>query len=148
MKKKNLLPDKPSAVLSLGLKDLEKAERSKKYEVYMGDWHIPAGQYGDGTRRPCAVCMAGSVMAFSLKADDEAFKFPHDYDSDTRFKLSAINAFRTGQVISGLRLMDFSSDFIAKKKLFDRHVADYNEDPKKFKQEIKKLISDLKAANL
>lgn len=145
MKKKNLLPDQPSALLSLALRDLEKAEKSKKYEVYMGDWHLPSGQYTDGTPRPCAVCMAGAIMALSLKSPDDQYRFPHDYDPDTHGKLTAVNAFRMGEVCYALASMGVLGPTAHPQ---DRRITDYNIDSKKFKKEIKCLISELKAVNL
>lgn len=47
-------------LLELALTDLEKAEKSKKHKIDMDVWYKPNGV--------CTVCLAGSVMAFSLDA--------------------------------------------------------------------------------
>ena len=51
-------PNKKWKLLELALNDLRKAERSKKYVVDMNHWYKP--------NSVCRVCLAGSVMAFSL----------------------------------------------------------------------------------
>lgn len=75
------LPKKPSALILLALDDLAKAERSPRYRVDMGTYHggsenLP--QYDPATCKvtrpkaaPCVVCLAGSVMAFSLNVPPE-----------------------------------------------------------------------------
>ena len=40
-KKFGKLPGKPSALIRLALHDLALVERSKKYRVDMGSWHMP-----------------------------------------------------------------------------------------------------------
>lgn len=56
-------PSKPSELIRLALRDLRAVERSKKYTVDMGSWHEPNEDTG-----VCHVCLAGAVMARSLKA--------------------------------------------------------------------------------
>ena len=51
------LPSKLSDVILIALEDLEKAEKSKEYEIDMDDWYKPNGV--------CKVCFAGAVMAQS-----------------------------------------------------------------------------------
>ena len=51
-------PKKLWKALRLGLDDLAKAERSKRFEVNMSEWLVTNGK--------CEVCLAGSVMALSL----------------------------------------------------------------------------------
>lgn len=92
------LPDKPSALIRLALRDLEKCERSPKYKVEMAYWHDPNGK--------CKVCLAGSVMAKSLGVGPNQQLHPQDLeDADTQRKLFALNAFRVGGIHGGLEEM-------------------------------------------
>lgn len=89
------LPDKPSALIRLALRDLEKCERSSKYKVEMAYWHDPNGK--------CKVCLAGSVIAKTLGVKPNQQLHPDDCtDNDTRRKLFALNAFRLGGIHGGL----------------------------------------------
>jgi hypothetical protein len=54
------LPNKPSELIRVALKDLEEAERDPHYEVEMCTWHRPSSTTG-----VCTVCLAGSVLAKS-----------------------------------------------------------------------------------
>lgn len=36
-----VLPDKPSELIRLAIKDLETCEASEKYAIFMGAWHEP-----------------------------------------------------------------------------------------------------------
>lgn len=57
-------PSKPSELIRLALRDLKAVERSKNYVINMHSWHEP-----DETAGVCHVCLAGAVMARSLKAE-------------------------------------------------------------------------------
>lgn len=67
------LPKKASAFLTLALNDLIKAEASPDYRVDFESWHSPGF---DGSPDPsslpdtyyCSVCLAGAVIAGTLKA--------------------------------------------------------------------------------
>lgn len=50
-----------SDVLELALRDLKMVEKDEKYEVKMTEWHQPISY------SKCQVCLAGSIMAKSLK---------------------------------------------------------------------------------
>lgn len=52
------LPDKPSELIRIALKDLRKCEKDPRYKVDMDFWHAPNGK--------CKVCFAGAVMAKRL----------------------------------------------------------------------------------
>ena len=56
-------PDKLWKVVEIALADLKKAESSTEYDVHMNWWHKPNGS--------CTVCLAGSVMAFTLGVPKE-----------------------------------------------------------------------------
>ena len=98
------LPDKPSELILIALKDLRAAEASEKYDINMEDWHNPPvpNIYGDGDIDKCAVCLAGSVMAFSLEGDINRHYEPKDFPGEEG-KLRALDAFRFGQIHWGLK---------------------------------------------
>jgi hypothetical protein len=97
------LPNKPSALLRVAIADMKKASRSRLYAIDMGVWHTGKDHWFE--REKCVVCLAGSVMAFSLEAcrgDDLA---PPDFDKHTNNRLTALNWFRMGDVSSPVHLM-------------------------------------------
>jgi len=87
------LPNKPSKLLTLALTDMGKARRSKKYILEMSLWHSP-----EYVRENCEVCMAGTVMAFSLGADPERSYGCNSFGPRNYLKLIAINCFRSGSI--------------------------------------------------
>lgn len=129
------LPDKLSGLIELALSDLEKAERSPDYSVDMSRfWHAPSGG-------ACAVCLAGSVMAFSLQGDKEQWLYPSSYPRLTREKLLALNFLRKGMVRQ-------ASIYLNKgKPVVDyRVIPEYSKrNRKKFRASMNKLSDDLRA---
>jgi len=97
------LPNKPSELIRVALRDLEYVEKSPQYLVDMGTWFssaIPGG-------RPCAVCLAGSVVVRSLLKEsptrlEEEFIGPLDFAYPISGKLYALDAFRRGCIHEGL----------------------------------------------
>ncbi len=85
------LPDKPSELIRLALKDLEACERSPNYFVDMDTWHKPL--FGQ-----CAVCLAGAVMARTLGINRDADVSPPDLGAATDDRLSALDALRLGEI--------------------------------------------------
>lgn len=130
------LPNKPSDLIALALKDLAAAERSKKYKINMGAWHEQLG-----TSRACSVCFAGAVMAKLNDIGPQHAVFPDSFDPETQNKLAALNLFRLGDVQGGLDDMGLSCAIIPY-----RGVANYNPGTKgkKFKADMKKVIAVLK----
>lgn len=59
------LPDKQSDLLRLAVKDARILAKNKKYILSMKTWHTPI-EFGP-QKGKCAVCMAGAVMANTLK---------------------------------------------------------------------------------
>ena len=102
------LPDLPSELIEVALRDLEKAEQDPRYDIRMTTWHLGgAGRVNAKARAraQCVVCQAGAVMAFSLGAPINADMTPSRYDDETRGKLSAINEFRAAGLATGLMEM-------------------------------------------
>lgn len=96
MKKKQVsLPDKPSALIRLALRDLEKVEKvPAHYRVGMDE----AFHCGMDGSEPCVVCFAGAVMAKTLGA---GWKDPTIYVGsfpENSKKLHSLDYFRTGRL--------------------------------------------------
>ncbi len=126
------LPKKPSALIRLALDDLRKVERSKKYVVDMGTYHEP--EY-DG----CHVCLAGAIMAKTLKT-------PLTRTTGTGFytegnKLRALDYLRTGQTYEAFWELSLSCQNFAK---FDRDICNYtNRNKNEFHKQMRELARDL-----
>jgi hypothetical protein len=93
MTKKIELPEQMSALLELALDDLAKIEKNRRYTVSMGSWHV----YSPNTDT-CFVCLAGAVMACSLKMPIEKNVKPEDFDDETGYCLTALDYLRVGDI--------------------------------------------------
>jgi hypothetical protein len=93
------LPNKPSELIRLALKDLRSIEaKPDLYNINMSEaYHKQLARYHPA-RGKCSVCAAGAVMAETLKIDPEIEVVPDNFDKDTRHKLSAINELRLGDI--------------------------------------------------
>lgn len=131
-------PDKPSELILLALKDLESVEKSKKYVVHMGHWHLP-------DEGKCYVCFAGAVMAGTLKLSDKV-------NYDLHFLPGKYNGWKTA-----LRALDFlrGSNFIDARVVWPvcrvpgvrtRRITPYSESPSAFKSAMHQLAADYAAA--
>lgn len=102
------LPSKPSELIRLALDDLAACELDPKYGVSMSDWHRSEWLAGIQT---CKVCMAGAVMAKTLKAPWAEVLTPTSYtNQDTINKLNAINQFRCGDIDTGFAYMQIERE--------------------------------------
>ena len=103
-KTKSKLPDRLSDLILVALKDLKKCEKSPKYTVEMSKWHRPscasAITHLDWT---CEVCLAGSVIAQTLKTPIIKLKEPVDFGEVDEHKLYALDYIRGGDVFQALR---------------------------------------------
>lgn len=76
------LPDKPSELIDLALRDLADVESDPNYCVEMEvQWHASLYWYQSG-RPKCAVCLAGAVMARSLHAPPNEIVTPAACEGD------------------------------------------------------------------
>ena len=66
MNKVKQLPEYPSELLQLALDDIAVIKKNKKYKIDVEIWHSP----NDDTDK-CEVCLAGAVLANTLKLDRE-----------------------------------------------------------------------------
>lgn len=131
------LPDKPSALIRVALRDLEKCERSRQYRIDMSTWHRPNGQ--------CSVCLAGAVMSQTMQVPASKKIGPYDFkNQNIRAKLFALNAFRGGFVGDGLTDMGIENPLLTQ----TANVTSYNRDPIQFKSDMRRLASLLSKAGL
>jgi len=151
------LPDKPSALIRLAIDDITKVEQMKtKYKIDMDTWHQPATTVTDPNdfnyeysanhdpKKRCAVCLAGSVMACTLKVDPTLDVTTDNFDKDTENKLDAIDAFRCGDLHHAFETLGLAKKF--PRYLMDEiEMVDYSSSPKKFKEEQLHLADVLEA---
>ena len=135
----NQLPGKPSELLELALSDLAKVERSSKYNVSMGNWHSPTRYNG------CHVCMAGAVMAKTLEAVRFKEHVPGDFETDTKMKLRALDYFRAGWLDLALTFLGIDLPQSLARKI---DVADYHENRRDFKKDMRSIIKALEHEGL
>ena len=135
----DILPDKPSELIRVALKDLEAVEASDKYGVSMVLWHAQEKRGG-----PCFVCLAGAVMAARLGASPNEDLGPEDFPAGVSGKLQALDAFREGHVNVGFMMMGLSppADWP------HREMSLYGEDAQAFKTDLRQLANDLEEVGL
>lgn len=128
-KKQISLPDKPSALIRLALRDLEKVERSRRYKVDMDVYHVPNGH--------CRVCFAGSVMAYTLKVAKDFNSIDAFFLPESK-KMHALDAARRGDIECLFEYLGTPKP----KKLPDYvRVSYYDQDPKLFKRDMRKMAT-------
>lgn len=129
---------KPSELIKLAIKDLEIVESQPElYEIKMSEWHMCRTP-----DRKCWVCLAGAVMAVTLKVSPDVSTSPFNLE-EVEHLLLAINEFRTGYIYSGLKVMN-----INKLVLKDREITRYADNPTKFKSQMLEMANDLEAKGL
>lgn len=143
------LPNKLWQLAEMALRDLERAEKSKKFTIDMSEWYVTNGK--------CSVCMAGAVLAFSVapKCYKDHFQ---DYrnrnilrpewvdDVDLAEKLHAINHLRCGEIQEALRRLPGCQEAILPPAMGYFYMPEYGEED--FKANFKRLISYLKKAKI
>ncbi len=140
MKKPIILPRKMSALIRIALEDLTKVERSKVYEVQMGNWHLPLA---DGK---CAVCFAGAVMAKTCNFKKSADVFPRRSSmGDNLDQFFALDSLRQGEIGLAASELHLGLNIILPE---DRSITPYSSDPKQFRADMRKLALDLEGMNL
>jgi hypothetical protein len=87
----DILPDKLSDLLDLAVNDALKVSKLKKFKLNMGDW---LETYDDGN---CNVCLAGSVMAGTLKVRTNN-AYPSQFGLSVSNKLDFLNTIRIGSI--------------------------------------------------
>lgn len=93
-----LLPVEPSELLRLAAKDLRAVARNPRYLVDMRGWHIPVVRKSGNQVRPlCKVCLAGAVIAGTLKARPNTLTEPSQFKPATMSLLVALDSARRGE---------------------------------------------------
>ena len=140
------LPEMPSELITVALRDLEACEQDPRYEIDMDVWHYPS----DSMR--CGVCLAGSVMAQSIGVAPSDAMDPADFGSRTQAKLTALNLFRIGSHAGALRRMGLRAgppqsdeEQEALGRLYDAHDGEvlYEESPEELKRRMRALADEL-----
>ncbi len=90
------LPDLPSELITLALRDLLACESKGRYQICMNFWMVQG--------RVCGVCLAGAVMAQTCGIEQN-IDSPADMPEEIRPKMMALNLFRTGEIRAGLWAM-------------------------------------------
>jgi hypothetical protein len=134
----NPLPDKMSALIRLALADLEKAEKDPYHLIRMHSWHEYEAGY-------CHVCLAGAVMAGTLKVPASLTVTPKHFDTDTSRKLLAIDAMRDGNVDEAASWIYNDGALEERGRGMDRDIAAYRANPLQFKRDMARLADDLEA---
>lgn len=133
------LPDKLSDLILVALEDLEKAEASPKHIIVMWMWHLPRLGLLDNL---CSVCLAGSVMAFSLGANPSTPRTPGDYSHHINNKLLALNSVRGGDISLALETIDPEG----RKHYFPQeYMVNYERNPVGFKAQLRSVAKRLAA---
>jgi len=91
------LPDTLHELLDLALEDLKKISKDSRYLIDMGIYHEPSGYF-----TPCFVCLAGCVMANTLKANPFKSLHPMDFPPEISLKLTALNFLRQGEIYDAI----------------------------------------------
>lgn len=86
-----LLPAKPSDILSVALKDFRAIKRHSGYAIDMNQWHTP-----NDVNDICYVCLAGSVMANSLAVFNQETLTCSDFEASNEQKLRFLDGIREG----------------------------------------------------
>lgn len=81
-------PKKASQAIRMAMNDLAKAEASPHYRVSMASWHLGFKE------NKCAVCLAGSIIAFSMNASRHNSFSPHFFNDEWKGILIALDNIR------------------------------------------------------
>lgn len=130
-----VLPDLPSALIRVAVRDLEAVEQDERYIVDMETWHDPSN-----VPDVCSVCLAGAVIARAGNSPMHNIS-PFNFESiDVRFKLCALDSFRSGDIAVGVAYMYMPG---RNTMIKDRDITEYDLDPARFKREMLVLADDL-----
>ena len=144
------LPQKLSDILELALEDLNQVERDPNYYVSMGVWHTPSTVgFGDKEREVCMVCLAGSLLAKSVKIPLQITYTEMDTDRYVQNNMRAIDNARVGDFQNALYSMGVSAENVSKfeKKFYSQiktPLVEYERDSKEFKKNMKEAIEFLR----
>lgn len=135
------LPEKASELIDVALADLIKCERSSKYKISMdSSWHW-------AYRNFCQVCFGGAIIAQSLGCSPKKTLMPGLFTTSLRRKLCALDFFRLGDVKAGMQmLLRVPQGELVWPR--DRFITTHEENPGKFKRQMRQLARDFRALGL
>lgn len=130
----NTLPDKPSELIRVAIKDLQACRLDSKYIIRMDNtWHD--GEFED----VCSICLAGAVMAKTFGLSPYSNLSPSYFRiSGEDNKLYSLDAFRGGDVKGGMLRLN-----IPYNSKMDRTITDYSKNPDQFIEDMLKMSDDL-----
>lgn len=141
------LPNKPSKLILLALKDLELVEKDERYAVNMHTWHRPK----DGI---CQVCLAGSVLAKSLKFSNEEYTngvyFESNFEKSEGEKLSFLDRVRMKSRLMIPNIYFQIEDDVKVKlssEIYELPYTNYESNPSEFKTYLRELAKIFKKYN-
>ena len=136
--------EKLSDLLEIAQTDLKAIEKDERYTVNMVAWHSAA------IGGKCAVCMAGAVMARSLKTpyDISASPFNGYMDVTVSKKLHAINYARSGDVLMALTMLGGNESHYSHYYLERPYIVSYHSNSQAFHTGITDLIANLRGEGL
>jgi hypothetical protein len=141
-------PTKLSAAITMALKDMAKVEKSKTMRIEMNDWH----SYRPESVRECSVCMAGAVMHYKAKLDNNYDICGLNYFSEEwRRVFNALDAFRLDNVAGALQYLRVDDDDCLEADAeikVDTDYVDYEESPESFRDWAEKAAKILKNRGL
>lgn len=128
----------PSEIILMALDDLELVEKDPRYDIDMNYYHYQV-QRGKAT---CAVCFAGAVIAKTLEQPIDKDLVASDLTNNRAImkRIYALNAFRMGQVASGLREMGMSTKSLPLPQV---GVTPYFVSPERFKVDMRNIAKGL-----
>lgn len=132
------LPDKPSELIRLALRDLEKVEQTPGYVVDMASWHVYQHNMDYGCTA-CCVCFAGAVIAMESGISLHKGLNPWMFEQSIADKLCTLDDFREGDLRTGLRGMGLEVPAGVPCRV---QVVQYRHSPSAFKS-CMKAIADL-----
>ena len=140
MKEDQILALRPSELIELALSDLEACEANPIYTICMGVWHSRSMD------DRCQVCLAGSVMAQNFDLDPMVTVVPDDVmGAELASRMDALDNFRCGLVKWGLNDMGIN---YRQGDVRDICVRHYDEDPARFKDDMRDIMRMLQKVDL
>lgn len=133
-KPRKTLPRTPSKLIRLALRDLSKIEKDPRYTINMSVFHTP--KFNGELENICQVCLAGAVMANTLKVPVMEDVGPGRFALDISNPLLALDFFRMGDISMGILYLDIP---FPKGMVREYNVPFYENDPKGFKAAMRRL---------
>jgi len=101
MNNANKLPEKMSQLVGLAASDMLACVKDPDYKLVAGEWNNPRVH----NTHQCCVCVAGSVMAKTLKVSNKKQVFPSNLNRNVQDKLYALDALRIGHFKVAFQLL-------------------------------------------